>query len=192
MKSFVDSVDRVILHRQQEARAHLRITRSRIEEGRRRVSEPFLADQVVGLDHGVDVVQVYSERDSHDHLLRPFDRGSMDLEQVGFLEGFEAKVIVVQVPRVVNGSVKALLVLLDNFVNIVGDEAGILSVVADISVKQLDRIGEVLLGSLVEAGHDDARSELAAVGMQHVEIRCSLREQVVELGAADSYNKRSI
>ena len=153
--------------------------------------EPFLADQIVGFDGRVDVVQVYSKRDSHDHLLRPFDRGSMDLEQVRFLKGFVAKVIVVQVPLVVNGSVQTLLVLLDNLVNIVGDEAGVLSVVPDISVKHLDRIGEELLGPLVETCHGDARGEFAAVRMQHVEVGCGLCKQVVELGGANSYNQRT-
>ena len=53
--------------------------------------EPLLREQVVRLDRGLDVVAVDTDRDAHQHVLRPLHHLSVDLEQVGSLQRLYGK-----------------------------------------------------------------------------------------------------
>ena len=53
-----DALNRVLLHGEEEARAHLRLRGTRVEEGRGRVSEPLVAHKIVCLESRLKVIQM--------------------------------------------------------------------------------------------------------------------------------------
>ena len=70
-----------------------------------------------------------ANRDSHDHVLWAFDYLIVYLKQVTLLKSLEAKVVIVEVTLVVDGSIETFVVLLNNLVNVISNEAGVLSIV---------------------------------------------------------------
>ena len=108
MKRRVDAVDRVRLHREQEARRELRTRRSRVEKRRRRVRKPALRHEIVRLDHRVDVVFVNTDCDAHNHKLRTLNDFAVNAHEIGALERSIAEIRIVEVARVNNRVVEAL------------------------------------------------------------------------------------
>ena len=112
LQGVVDPLDRVRLHRDEEARRQLRARGPGVEQRRGRVREPALRQEVVGLDRAREVAAVDADRHAHQHVLRPLDDAAVDAEQVGALEGLEAEVVVVEVAVVDDLGVELLGVLL--------------------------------------------------------------------------------
>ena len=52
---------------------------------------------MVGFDGRVNVILVYPYRNSHQHVLRPFDDISTELQEVRPLQSFETKVVVIKI-----------------------------------------------------------------------------------------------
>lgn len=69
LERVIDPFDRVGLHRDEEARRQLWPGRAGVEERRRRVREPALGEEVVGLDGAGEVAAVDADRDAHQHVL---------------------------------------------------------------------------------------------------------------------------
>lgn len=72
LESVVDTLNRVILHGDEETRGELRTGSTSVEEGRRSMGEESLGHEVVGLDSSLNVISMNSNGDSHDEMLRPF------------------------------------------------------------------------------------------------------------------------
>ena len=70
------------------------------------MSEAFSAHQVVGLNGRSDVLAMDADRHSHDHMLRTFHYLTLNSQQVTPFQGFEAKVVVIEVSCEVDGLVK--------------------------------------------------------------------------------------
>ena len=78
--------------------------------------EVFLGHEVVRLDDLLNIVIMYSNSNAHDHLLWSFSDFAIQTEKVGSLEGFEAKVLVVEVSVVHNSRVQLFGMLHDGLV----------------------------------------------------------------------------
>lgn len=91
LESIVDSFYRIILHAYQEARAHLGIRGASIEKCRRGVSKVAFGHKVICLEDTVNVRSMYTNRNTHDHMLRTFGDTPIDTEEVRSLKCLESK-----------------------------------------------------------------------------------------------------
>mmetsp|Transcript_39892 Transcript_39892/g.95426 ORF Transcript_39892/g.95426 Transcript_39892/m.95426 type:complete len:263 (+) Transcript_39892:3-791(+) len=82
LEGVVDSLDAVVLHREQETRGHLRLRRACIEESRGGMREVAARHEIVRLDGCRDVANVNSACNPHQHMLRPFNDLAMHAQQV--------------------------------------------------------------------------------------------------------------
>eukprot|EP00754_Rhynchopus_humris_P001505 Rhum_TRINITY_DN10876_c0_g1::Rhum_TRINITY_DN10876_c0_g1_i1::g.40448::m.40448 len=182
-----DAVDGVVAHRDQEARRHLRARRARVEEGRRRVREPALREQVVGLDDAVDIREVDAEGDAHQHVLRTLADHTLavalDLEQVRPLERLVAKVLVVEVTLVVDRSLDALDVGLGSLEGGLRHKRSLLAVArVDEVAQRLEGGKEVVGRGLVQGGDSEAAGQQGVVRVLARLVRGALREKLLDLG----------
>ena len=122
LEGIVNSIDGVLLHGQEKARRHLRSVGSGVEKGRSGVSEVSLGEAFVGVDDTVNVVSVDSNGNTHQHALGPFGDLSVHLEQIGLFQSLVTKVVVFEIPCVVDGFVKDVLVLHNGIIVFLGDE----------------------------------------------------------------------
>mmetsp|Transcript_39897 Transcript_39897/g.95443 ORF Transcript_39897/g.95443 Transcript_39897/m.95443 type:complete len:261 (+) Transcript_39897:3-785(+) len=72
LQGVVDSLDAVVLHREQETRGHLRLRRACIEECGGCVSEIPARHEVVRLNGCRDIAKMNGAGNSKQHMLRPF------------------------------------------------------------------------------------------------------------------------
>ena len=75
------------LHADEEAGGELRARRAGVEQRGRRVREPALGQQVVGLAGAVDVLLVDADGHAHQHVLWALHHLVVDAQQVGALQG---------------------------------------------------------------------------------------------------------
>ena len=175
------TVDRVLLHREEEARRHLRLRRPRVEHRRRGVGEPALRHELVRLDRRVEVALVDADRHAHQHLLRPLGDLAVHPQQVRLLEGLEAEVVVLEVALVLERAVEALLVRHDDLVHLVRDERRRLAGLrVFVRVEPVHHARERGVGVLLQVGRRDARREPRVVGVLRRQVRRRLGRQVVE------------
>ena len=152
------SIDRVVLHGQEETRRQLRSRRAGIEQGRRRVCERTQRHQVVRFDGGFNVAAVNPARHAHQHVLRTFGDFAVQLEQVRAFECLETKVVVRIIAVVDDGPVDALLVLQNEFKHIVGNQRRVESGLGfDVPCQLRDGLDEILVGVFVQIGNGNAR-----------------------------------
>ena len=90
LEGVIDAHDRVLLHRQEEARGHLGEARAGVEEGRGGMDEPLVAHEFVRLQRGVEVFSVDAQGDSKEHVLGSLHHFFAEFEEVRSLHGFEA------------------------------------------------------------------------------------------------------
>ena len=175
------TVDRVLLHREEEARRHLRLRRPRVEHRRRGVGEPALRHELVRLDRRVEVALVDADRHAHQHLLRALGDLAVHPQQVRLLEGLEAEVVVLEVALVLERAVEALLVRHDDLVHLVRDERRRLPRLrVFVRVEPVHHARERGVGVLLQVGRRDARREPRVVGVLRRQVRRRLGRQVVE------------
>ena len=84
--------------------------------------EPLLAHKVISLKGSLQVTQVNPNGDPHEQVLRSLSYLAVRAEQVGFLKRLKAKEVVIEVSRVVNYFVDALVVLLDDVEDIIREK----------------------------------------------------------------------
>ena len=117
LQRVVNAVQRIVLHRQEEARRHLGHGCTGIEQGRRGVSEVAFAHQVVGVECLLDVGVVNADGHAHQHVLWTLCDFAVELEKVRTLEGLESKVVVGVITAVVDVVVENIGVGHDDFVD---------------------------------------------------------------------------
>ena len=93
LEGVVDTVDRIVLHGNEETRGELRSRSTGVEEGGGSVGEASFGHEGVRLKGSLDVLAVNSNGDSHEHVLRSFRDFTIDSEKVGSLESLESKVV---------------------------------------------------------------------------------------------------
>ena len=91
LKGGVDTLNGVVLHADQEARAHLRVRSTGVEEGRASVGEVTLRHEIVCLEYSLDVRAVDTDCDTHEQVLWALSHATVDLQKVGTLQSLEAK-----------------------------------------------------------------------------------------------------
>ncbi|KAH3661623.1 hypothetical protein OGAPHI_006472 [Ogataea philodendri] len=187
LKRVINSVDRVLLHCDQETRGHLRVGGTRVEKGWRRVSEELLGHQVVGLDDLWNVVAVNTNGNTHNHVLRSFSNFSVNLEQVRPFQSLETKIVVREVSVVHDCRVELFCVLLNNLVSLLGNHWRVLTVLwVHVSVQLLHDLGELLGGLLVQVGDGDSGSQGRIIRVDGGHVSGSLCSEVVELDGGDA------
>mmetsp|Transcript_39014 Transcript_39014/g.91260 ORF Transcript_39014/g.91260 Transcript_39014/m.91260 type:complete len:642 (+) Transcript_39014:465-2390(+) len=148
-----DALDRVALHRKQEARRHLRARSARIEHCRRRVCEPLLGHELVRLDRSVEVAFMDTDRDAHQHVLWALGDLAVHAQQIRLLERLETEKVILKITVVHDGCIKPLLVVHNNRVDVIGDERSLLAVArVDVLVQLIHDSGKRLLSHLVQVG----------------------------------------
>ena len=110
--------------------------------------EPALTDHVVRVDGRINVGLVDTDGDTHDHVLGTLNSLVVHLEQVALLERFEAEVVIVEITFVINGSVEAFIISLNNLVDVISDQTSICSVIL-IVVQSVNHFFEARSGLLV-------------------------------------------
>ena len=98
--------------------SYLRPRSSSIEKCWRCMGEPSLRHHVVSSDSRFYVILVNPNRDSHQHVLGPFNNLPLNLQEVRPLEGFEPKIIIVKVPVINYLAVQTRSILQPNKNNI--------------------------------------------------------------------------
>jgi hypothetical protein len=151
------------------------------------MGEEPLGKHLIGLQDTINIVQVNTHGYPHKHVLGTFGNLPIELEEVGFLQRLEAKVIEFKVTIVNHGSVQQILVGHDDIVDFLADKGGGLPRLGmGVVVKRGDDIGEDLLGFLVEVGDFDACGQDGIVGVLGGEGGGGLGGQFVEFGGGDS------
>ena len=187
LEGVVDAVDGVLLHGEEEARGHLGVGSSGVEESGGGMGEESVRQKVVGLEDAGDVVHVDADGDAHEHVLGTLGDLAVDLEQVGLLQSLEAEVVELKVTVVHNGGVEGVLVLHDDVVDVLGNEGGGLTGLGvDVVAESLDVLREALGRHLVHIGNADAGGQDGAVGMVGGEGGGSLGGQLVELDGGNA------
>eukprot|EP00754_Rhynchopus_humris_P024464 Rhum_TRINITY_DN14894_c1_g1::Rhum_TRINITY_DN14894_c1_g1_i1::g.125998::m.125998 len=180
-----DALDRVGLHRHQEARRHLRRGRARVEQRGAGVREVALAEVLVRLDDGVDVVVVDAEADPHQHLLRTLHHAQhavvLHLQQVALLECLETEVVVHQIFGVVDGLLQAWCVPSSHLVHLLRDERGRLTrLLGLVLVEGRERLQEVVLGVLVQVGGCETAGQQGVVRVVAGKVGGCLGDELTE------------
>jgi len=80
--------------------------------------EPLLAHKIISLEGSLQVTQVNPNGDPHEQVLRSLSYLAVRAEQVGFLKRLKAKEVVIEVSRVVNHFIYALIVVLNDIVHL--------------------------------------------------------------------------
>lgn len=111
LQSVVNSVDRVVLHVEKEARGHLGLGNARVEEGGGGMSEHEFRHEVISFKGIFKIVLVDADRDPHQHVLRPLHNLSLYLQEVGPLERLEPEEVVVKITLVVDDLLDLLVVV---------------------------------------------------------------------------------
>src|SRR5258705_171432 len=96
LECVVDSLDRVVLHTDKDARAKLCIYCYGIEKCGRGMSKVSLRHEMVGLDDPLNIISVNANGDTHDHLLRSFSYSTIDSEEIGSFESFKTEAEIVK------------------------------------------------------------------------------------------------
>lgn len=89
----VDTLNRVVTHRNQEARRELRMRGTSVEERRGSVCKVTLAHQIVGLDGCVNVGAVNAYGNTHQHVLGSLSDVPIDAKKVRALQSLETKIV---------------------------------------------------------------------------------------------------
>lgn len=82
LEGVVDTLNRVVLHVDQEARRQLGLRRTSVEESGRGMGEVFAGHEVVGIDDTLNVVTPDADSDTHDHVLGTLNNLAVKLEKV--------------------------------------------------------------------------------------------------------------
>lgn len=82
LERVVDTVDGVILHTDEETRAHLRMRCAGVEQRGRCMCEVTQRHEVVGLDGPLDIGAVDADSNTHQHMLGTLPNASVELEKV--------------------------------------------------------------------------------------------------------------
>lgn len=126
-----------------------------------------------------------TERDAHEHVLRPLDDAPVHPQEIRALERAEAEEVVFEVALVLDRIVQRRRVLRRERERLVRDEWRLLARVRiDVRVQRRNRLGERRLGLLVQVRDGEARGELAIVGVLRRHVRRRLARQVIELRRA--------
>ena len=104
LESIIDTLNAVVLHADQEARAELRMRCSCIEESWGGVDEVSLRHIGVCLNCAFDVVAVNADSDAHEHVLRPFSDLAIETKEIRAFEGLEAEELVVEIALIDDGA----------------------------------------------------------------------------------------
>ena len=151
------------------------------------MGEVALAHQVVGVEGFLDVGVVNTDRHTHQHVLRAFSHFTVELEQVGALQGLESEVIVVVVSTVVDVVVEHIGVGHDDLVHLFGDERSVLvGLGVNVLTKVGDDIGEGVLGGAVEVVHADTGSKATVVRVMRSQGGGRFSSELVELSGGDT------
>ena len=128
-----------------------------------------------------------ANRHTHEHELRTFGNFVVDLEQIGFFQCFETKVIKIKITCVNNGPIQYIFVLNTNVVDFLTDEGSWLTGLRMlVMVKEFAQIGKFGDGHFVQIRNGDACGQDRVIGMQrgHVGSRFG-RESVEEWGGRE-------
>ena len=66
------------------------------------MNEPFLRHQIVCFDSAINVVEVNTAGDTHEHMLWSLHSHAINFEHVGFLQSLIAKVVEVEITIIDN------------------------------------------------------------------------------------------
>ena len=86
------------------------------------MSEPFVTHQLVGLKCSSQILFVYSDRHSHEHVLGSLNNNPINLQQIRSFEGLEAKIVISEVPFVVNDFLNLFVVLKYDLINVLREQ----------------------------------------------------------------------
>lgn len=140
-----------------------------------------LRHEIVGLEDLVDVFTVDTDRDSHHHVLRSLDNLAVDSEEVRSLERLEAEIVVGEISVVNDGRVEQVLVLHDDFIDVVGDHGGVFARLGvDPLVQVLDHARERLFRLFVQVRDGDSGGEDRIVRVLGREVGSGFGRQVLD------------
>mmetsp|Transcript_92793 Transcript_92793/g.267929 ORF Transcript_92793/g.267929 Transcript_92793/m.267929 type:complete len:324 (+) Transcript_92793:1478-2449(+) len=187
LERLVDTVDGVFLHGQEEARTHLRVFTSSVEQGGSGVREVLAGKHVVGFNRPLNIVSVNADSDSHEHHLRAFRDTSVELEEVGLFQSLEAKVIVFKVTGSDDSIVKEFLVLHDSLIVLFGDQgSGLSSARMNVIIKFLRQVRKAVRGFLVQVADGNAGCQVRIIGVLSGKRSRSLGSEFIEFRSGDS------
>jgi hypothetical protein len=187
LECIVDTFNRVVLHGDEEARGHLGLGSTSVEESGSCVSEVAERQEVVGFLDGFHVVTVDTDGNAEEHVLRTLDDSkfsvltAFDTEEVRAFEGLVAEVFILEITTVVDHFLEFLSVLLDDFPDVFSDKrSGLVSFGANVFAKNLEGFEDVWVGDLVESADSETTTEETVVGVLGDAVGGSLSDQFVK------------
>ena len=149
--------------------------------------KPLLAHQIVSLEGGVEVVEMDADRTSHQQVLGPLDDLIIHTQEVGLLKRLKAKEVVIEVSRVVNHFVDFLVILLDDIVDVIGEEGSRSVTPVFVVEENVSRLQHAVLGALVKGCDRNAVGQLRVVRVHNGHVGASFCRQICDLLSCDSY-----
>ena len=143
--------------------------------------EPLLAHQVVGLKSSLQIIEMNANRAPHEHVLGPLGHLTVDFEQVGPLKRLKAEEVVLKISRIVNHFINALIVVLDDPVDLVGEKrcrpvALILKV-----VKLVGNLANATSRPIMKCLHCHSIGQFGVVRVHNGHVGARLRSQIRDL-----------
>ena len=82
-----------------------------VEQGWGSMSKPALRHHVVCFDSRFNIILMYADRNSHQHMLRPFRDLSTNFQQIGPLKSLKTKIIIVEISVIIYLTLQASSIL---------------------------------------------------------------------------------
>lgn len=96
---------------------YLRPWGSGVKQSRRCVCEPTLRHGMVSLQRCFNIILVYSNRNSHEHVLGPLDNFAVHLQKIRPFQCLEPEVVVVEISVIDYLAVQPSSILIEPIVN---------------------------------------------------------------------------
>ena len=123
---------------------------------------------------------------AHEHVLGTFDDLALDLEEVGALQGLEPEEVVVEVAGVVKFGVDLVSVLLEDVVDLFGEEWSRVAALVLVGIKGVSHLSDVIIGHLVECGDRYPVGKDRKIRVHNGQVRARLGSQVNNLRYFDA------
>jgi len=152
----------------------LRSWSSSVEESWSGMGKPELTHQIICFKSCIKIIQMDSERDPHQHVLWSLDNSTISFEQVASFESLEPKIIVVEIPLIVQFFIDFLLILLDNTHQFWMDHACISILFVQYLIKFLNNYEIIIFSLLVQIAYLNPSSQSGVIWMDQIHVSACL------------------
>ena len=145
------------------------------------MGEPLLTHQVVRLEGSLQVRHVDADRAPHEHVLRSLHNLAIHLQEIGSLQRLEAEKVILEVTGVVNHFIYALIVVLNDLQDVIGQERRWSAALVLAVVQLLGRGKNAAIGLIMQSLDGNSVGELGVVRVHNGHVGASFGGQIRNL-----------